>query len=154
MDTLSKNAPRGARTLDFRLIRPALYQLSYRNSSFFYFFFIFFFIFWKFVFYYYLKFFKSFNKHSPQLINIYEKYDKNTEVVFIAVKEKKPLINKYITKRGISIQVAMDKFGRTFKKFYGKSIPLLVVIDKKGIILHTNDDLQDGFENDLVKCIQ
>lgn len=97
---------------------------------------------------------RSFNKHFPQLINISEKYDKNTEVVFIAVKEKKPLINKYITKRGISIQVAMDKFGRTFKKFYGKSIPLLVVIDKKGIILYTNDDLQDGFENDLVKSIQ
>tara|TARA_B100002052_G_C15806617_1_gene563832 strand:+ start:369 stop:857 length:489 start_codon:yes stop_codon:yes gene_type:complete len=97
---------------------------------------------------------RSFNKHFPQLINISEKYDKNTEVVFIAVKEKKPLINKYITKRGISIQVVMDKFGRTFKKFHGKSIPLLVVIDKKGFILYTNDDLQDGFENDLVKSIQ
>ena len=48
----------------------------------------------------------------------------------------------------------MDKFGRTFKKFHGKSIPSLVVIDKKGIILYTNDDLQDGFENALVKSIQ
>ena len=63
---------------------------------------------------------RSFNNRFFQLINISEKYDKNTEVVFIAVKEKKPLINKYITKRGISIQVAMDKFGRTFKKFHGK----------------------------------
>ena len=96
----------------------------------------------------------SFNKHFTQLINISEKYDKNTEVLFIAVKEKKPLIKKYITKRGISIQVVMDKFGKTFKKFNGKSIPLLVVIDKKGIILYTNDDLQDGFENDLVKSIK
>ena len=49
---------------------------------------------------------RSFNKHFPQLINISEKYDKNTEVVFIAVKEKKPLINKYITKLGISIHYA------------------------------------------------
>ena len=33
LDTLSKNAPRGARTLDLRLIRPALYQLSYKCLS-------------------------------------------------------------------------------------------------------------------------
>tara|TARA_B100000900_G_C20436339_1_gene657131 strand:+ start:113 stop:601 length:489 start_codon:yes stop_codon:yes gene_type:complete len=97
---------------------------------------------------------RSFNKHFPQLINISEKYGKNTEVVFISVKEKKPLIKKYITKQGISIQVVMDKFGRTFKKFHGKSIPLLVVIDKKGFIQYTNDDLQDGFENNLAKSIQ
>ena len=97
---------------------------------------------------------KSFNKHFSQLIDISEEYGKNAEFLLIAVQEKKPLIKKYISSRGISIQVVMDKFGRTFKKFHGKSIPLLVVIDKKGIILHTNDDLQDGFENDLVKCIQ
>tara|TARA_Y100000816_G_C25884625_1_gene461565 strand:+ start:431 stop:577 length:147 start_codon:yes stop_codon:yes gene_type:complete len=48
----------------------------------------------------------------------------------------------------------MDKFGRKFKKFHGKSIPLLVVIDKKGIILYIDDDLQDGFKNDLVKSMQ
>ncbi len=34
---------------------------------------------------------RSFNNRFFQLINISEKYDKNTEVVFIAVKEKKPL---------------------------------------------------------------
>lgn len=33
LDTLSKNAPTGARTLDLRLIRPALYQLSYKCLS-------------------------------------------------------------------------------------------------------------------------
>ena len=97
---------------------------------------------------------RSFNKHFPQLVNISEKYDKNAEVIFIAVKEKKPLIKKYINKRGFSIQVVVDKFGKAFKNFHGKSIPLLVVIDKKGIILYTNDDLQDGFENDLVKSIK
>ena len=34
---------------------------------------------------------RSFNNRFFQLINISEKYDKNTEVVFIAVKDKKPL---------------------------------------------------------------
>ena len=34
---------------------------------------------------------RSFNKRFLQLINISEKYHKNTEVVFIAVKEEKPL---------------------------------------------------------------
>ena len=97
---------------------------------------------------------RSFNKHFTQLINFSEKYDKNTKVLFIDVKDKKPFIKRYITKQGISIQVAMDKFGRTFKKFHGESIPLLVAIDKKGIVLYTNDDLQDGFENNLVKSLQ
>ena len=45
----------------------------------------------------------------------------------------------------------MDKFGKTFKKFHGKSIPLLVVISKEGIVTYTNDYLQDGFENDLIE---
>ena len=44
---------------------------------------------------------KSFNKHFSQLIDISEEYDKNTEFLLIAVKEKKPLIKKYITSRGI-----------------------------------------------------
>ena len=97
---------------------------------------------------------RSFDKYFSQIINISEKYDKNNEFLLIAVKEKKPLIKKYITKRDIPIKVAMDKFGRTFKKFHGKSIPLLVVVDKKGIISYTNDDLQDGFENGLIESIK
>ena len=97
---------------------------------------------------------KSFNKHFSQLIDISEEYDKNTEFLLIAVKEKKPLIKKYITSRGIPFQVAMDKFGKTFKKFHGKSIPLLVVIDKEGIVTYTNDYLQDGFENDLIEKLK
>ena len=97
---------------------------------------------------------RSFNKYFSQIINISEEYDKNNEFLLIAVQEKKPLIKKYITKRGIPIQVAMDKFGRTFKNFHGKSIPYLVVIDKKGIISYTNDDLQDGFENGLIESIK
>ena len=97
---------------------------------------------------------RSFNKYFSQIINISEEYDKNNEFLLIAVQEKKPLIKKYITKRGIPIQVAMDKFGRTFKKFHGKSIPFLVVIDKEGIVTYTNDYLQDGFENDLIEKLQ
>ena len=97
---------------------------------------------------------RSFNKYFSQIINISEEYDKNNEFLLIAVQEKKPLIKKYITKRGIPIQVAMDKFGRTFKNFHGKSIPFLVVIDKEGIVTYTNDYLQDGFENDLIEKLQ
>tara|TARA_Y100000816_G_C25884625_1_gene461564 strand:+ start:88 stop:438 length:351 start_codon:yes stop_codon:yes gene_type:complete len=37
---------------------------------------------------------RSFNKYFTQLINISEKYDKNTQVLFIAVKKKKPFIKK------------------------------------------------------------
>ena len=63
-------------------------------------------------------------------------------------------IKKYISSRGIPFQVAMDKFGKTFKKFHGKSIPFLVVIDKEGVVTYTNDYLQDGFENDLIEKLQ
>tara|TARA_Y100000768_G_scaffold97517_1_gene71099 strand:+ start:471 stop:965 length:495 start_codon:yes stop_codon:yes gene_type:complete len=97
---------------------------------------------------------RSFDKYFSQIINIYEKYDRNNEFLLIAVQEKKPLIKKYITRRGIPIQVAMDKFGKTFKSYHGKSIPFLVVIDKKGIISYTNDDLQDGFGNGLIESIK
>ena len=47
----------------------------------------------------------------------------------------------------------MDKFGKTFKKSHGRTISLLVVIGMKGISLHTDNDFQDGFENDLFKII-
>ena len=47
----------------------------------------------------------------------------------------------------------MDKFGKTFKKSHGKPIPLLVVGGMKKISLHTDNDFQGGFENDLFKII-
>ena len=47
----------------------------------------------------------------------------------------------------------MDKFGKTFKKSHGRTIQLLVVIGMKGISLHTGNDLQNRFENDLFKII-
>ena len=52
------------------------------------------------------------------------------------------------------VATVLPSFGRTFKKFHGKSIPFLVVIDKEGIVTYTNDYLQDGFENDLIEKLQ
>ncbi len=47
----------------------------------------------------------------------------------------------------------MDKFGKTFKKSHWSIITFLLVIGMKGISLHTDNDFQDGFKNDLLKII-
>ena len=62
---------------------------------------------------------RSFNKHFPQLINISKKYDKNTEVVFIAVKEKKPPINKYITNEVSQFRLLWINLEERLKNFMG-----------------------------------
>ena len=47
----------------------------------------------------------------------------------------------------------MGKFGKTFKKSHGRTIPLSVDIGMKGISLQTDNDFQYRFENDLFKII-
>ena len=96
----------------------------------------------------------SFNKYLTQLVSIYEKYGRETVFLLISVKEKKTLIKKYINERSIPIKVEMDKFGGNFKKFHGKSIPFLAVVNKEGIVTYTNDNFQDGFENDPIKRLK
>ena len=56
-----------------------------------------------------------------------------------------------ISKNDITLQVVLDKYGKTFEKFGGTTLPLLVVIDKKGNISYSHTGYVPGDEKELKK---
>lgn len=94
---------------------------------------------------------KPFNKEIPNLIKMSKEFDDDCLFLLVAVKEKKPLVRDYIARRDIPLQVVMDKFGKTIKNFGGKEVPMVVVIDKNGLITYHRTGYEKGDEIKLTE---
>ena len=44
--------------------------------------------------------------------------------------------------------------GKTFKKFGGNNVPLLVVVDKNGLVTHKVENFHDGYEIELIEHLK
>ena len=97
---------------------------------------------------------RPFNNIIPKLIKVSKDFDAHSKFLLVSVSEKKPLVKNYVSKRDISLQVIMDKFGKTFKKFGGDNVPLLVVVDKNGLITHKVEKFHDGYEIELIEHLK
>tara|TARA_B100000212_G_C27376887_1_gene535138 strand:- start:1624 stop:2115 length:492 start_codon:yes stop_codon:yes gene_type:complete len=93
-------------------------------------------------------------KEIPELVKMEKDLGDDFQFVLVDVNEKRDLVKEYIEKKGFSIQVILDKYGRVFKAFGGDKLPLLVVIDKKGIITYHHTGYVDGDEKKLFKHLQ
>ena len=97
---------------------------------------------------------KSFINTLPELIEISNDFHEHSEFILVSVREKKPLIKDFVSKKNISLQVAMDKFGKTFKKFGGNKTPLIIVINKRGFITYKLETFNAGYEIELVEHLK
>ena len=75
---------------------------------------------------------------------------KDLEFILVDVNEKKDKVAKHIAEKEYTLPVILDKYGKAFESFKGVTLPLLVVINKKGIITYHRTGYKDGEELELI----
>jgi thiol-disulfide isomerase/thioredoxin len=94
-------------------------------------------------------------KELPYLIQLSEELSEDDfEFVLIDLKEKQDKVQSYVDKMKIPFQIILDKYGRTFESYGGESLPLVVVIDKDGMISYYHTGYVDGDEIILKKHLE
>ena len=93
-------------------------------------------------------------KEIPVLIKMSKEFEDDFHFVLVDVNEKRDLVKKHVAEKGISLQVILDKYGKVFESFSGVTLPLLVVIDKKGQITYHHTGYVKGDEKNLLKHLK
>ena len=75
-------------------------------------------------------------KEIPELTKLSKQFGDDFQFLLVDVNEKRDLVKKHVLEKGISLPVVLDKYGKTFEKFGGKTLPLSVVINKEGKITY------------------
>ena len=90
-------------------------------------------------------------KEIPELIKMSNEFGDDFQFLLVDVNEKRDLVKKHVDEKGITLQVILDKYGKVFESFSGVTLPLLVVIDKKGQITYHHTGYVKGDEKKLLK---
>ena len=89
-------------------------------------------------------------KEIPKLHELADSLDQDKfEFILINVKEKEHEVGPFIKNKGFTLPVLIDKYAVCFESFSGQTLPLTVVIDKKGIITYYHVGYKDGDEKKL-----
>ena len=93
-------------------------------------------------------------KEIPELIKMSNEFGDDFQFILVDVNEKRDLVKKHVDEKGITLQVILDKYGKVFESFSGVTLPLLVVIDKKGQITYHHTGYVKGDEKNLLKHLK
>ena len=93
-------------------------------------------------------------KEIPELIKMSKEFGDDFQFILVDVNEKRDLVKKHVAEKGITLQVILDKYGKVFESFSGVTLPLLVVIDKKGQITYHHTGYVKGDEKNLLKHLK
>jgi len=93
-------------------------------------------------------------KEIPELIKMSKEFGDDFQFILVDVNEKRDLVKKHVDEKGITLQVILDKYGKVFESFSGVTLPLLVVIDKKGKITYHHTGYVKGDEKNLLKHLK
>ena len=93
-------------------------------------------------------------KEIPELTKLSKQFGDDFQFLLVDVNEKRDLVKKHVLEKGISLPVVLDKYGKTFEKFGGKTLPLSVVINKEGKITYHHTGYKIGDEKKLKKHLQ
>ena len=93
-------------------------------------------------------------KEIPELIKMSNEFGDDFQFILVDVNEKRDLVKKHVAEKGITLQVILDKYGKVFESFSGVTLPLLVVIDKKGQITYHHTGYVKGDEKNLLKHLK
>ena len=69
------------------------------------------------------------------------------------MKEDPEKVKMMVDKLGVNLKVLMDKYGKVAEKYGVKSLPRLVVIDKKSKVHYIHDGYEPGDENKLKEVL-
>ena len=93
-------------------------------------------------------------KEIPELIKMSKEFGDDFQFILVDVNEKRDLVKKHVDEKGITLQVILDKYGKVFESFSGVTLPLLVVIDKKGQITYHHTGYVKGDEKKLLEHLK
>ena len=93
-------------------------------------------------------------KEIPELIKMSNEFGDDFQFILVDVNEKRDLVKKHVAEKGITLQVILDKYGKVFESFSGVTLPLLVVIDKKGQITYHHTGYVKGDEKKLLEHLK
>ena len=87
----------------------------------------------------------------PKLHEIASGIDReDLSFVLINVKEKKDIVVPFVQDKVYTFPVLMDRYGLTLKKFYGTELPLIIVINRDGIVTYQQIGYKDNDELQLI----
>ena len=69
------------------------------------------------------------------------------------IKEDPVKVKELVTILSVNLQVLMDKYGKVAEKYGVKSLPRLVVIDKKSTVHYIHDGYAPGDEKKLKEVL-
>ena len=75
-------------------------------------------------------------------------------IYLVDVQEKKKVVRPFKEKENIELPILLDKYGVYFEKYGGETLPLTVVIDKKGKISYYHTGYEKGDEVELLKHLR
>ncbi len=93
-------------------------------------------------------------KEIPELTKISKEFGDDFQFLLVDVNEKRDMVRKHVFEKGISLPVVLDKYGKTFEKYGGTTLPLSIVINKKGKITYYQTGYKIGDEKKLKKHLQ
>jgi len=85
-------------------------------------------------------------KEIPELTKLSKQFEDEFQFILVDVNEKRDKVKEHVLNKGISLPVVLDKYGKTFEKFGGKTLPLLVVVNKDGLVSYHHTGYKDGDE--------
>ena len=76
----------------------------------------------------------------------------NEDISFFLVNVKEPVstVSPFVHDKVYTFQVLMDRHGLTLKKFYGTDLPLVIVINRDGIVTYQQIGYKDNDELQLI----
>ena len=88
----------------------------------------------------------------PYLIEVAKDYkDKGVVLYAINMRETKKKIQDFLTKEKLEMTVGLDLKGKVGKAYDAHAIPLLVIVDKKGIVQSVHVGYSTGIKEELHK---
>ena len=76
----------------------------------------------------------------------------NEDISFFLINVKEPIntVSPFVNDKIYTFPVIMDMYGLTLKKFYGTDLPLIIVINRDGIVTYQQIGYKDNNELQLI----
>ena len=76
----------------------------------------------------------------------------NEDISFFLINVKEPIntVSPFVNDKIYTFPVIMDMYGLTLKKFYGTDLPLIIVINRDGIVTYQQIGYKDNDELQLI----
>lgn len=93
-------------------------------------------------------------KEVPKLIKLNEEFkDRGFEILTIDYKEDVDKLKRFAQRRGINYKILIDKTGDVFDLYNIPGLPVVMILDKKGMVQYTGFSLPEDYKEILERLL-